>query len=227
MSRLSGFKDRHQGKRCVIVANGPSLLKTDLSLVRSEITFGLNKIFLGIRQFKFYPRYYVAINPLVISQSGLQIKSLNCVKFLCATAAKGLIDEDALTIHLHTGEPPNTFSEDLERGINQGHTVTYAALQIAYFLGFSKVVLIGLDHRFAFSGAPNQTREMLTPDPNHFHPDYFTKGQLWQNPDLARSEASYRLANRRFEQDGRMIIDATVDGACTVFPKMSLSAALI
>jgi hypothetical protein len=226
MSRLAGFKNRHQGERCVIVANGPSLLKTDLSLIRLETLFGLNKIFLGIRQFKFYPRYYVAINPHVISQSATQIKALNCIKFLCARAAKDVVGEDALTHHLRTTEPPNRFSDDLERGVNQGYTVTYVALQIAYFMGFSKVILIGLDHRYAFDGEPNQPREMLTDDPNHFHLDYFSKGQIWQNPDLARSEASYRLARQRFEQDGRMIIDATVDGACAVFPKMSLSAAL-
>jgi hypothetical protein len=226
MSRLADFKNRHRSERCVIVANGPSLLKTNLSLIRLETLFGLNKIFLGIKQFKFYPRYYVAINPHVIAQSVTQIKAFNCIKFVCARAAEGLIDEDALTHHLHTDEPPNTFSDDLVHGVNQGYTVTYVALQIAYFMGFSKVILIGLDHRYVFDGEPNKPREMLTIDPNHFHPDYFSKGQIWQNPDLVRSEASYRLAKERFEKDGRMIVDATVDGACTVFPKMSLSAAL-
>ncbi len=55
-------------------------------------------------------------------------------------------------------------------------------------------------------------------DPNHFDPAYFG-AQHWQNPDLAHSEESYRLARQEFEADGRRIVDATLNGACTVFEK--------
>lgn len=220
------YKNRHQGERCVLLANGPSLNNTDFSAIRKEIAFGLNKIFLGLRRFGIYPRYYMAVNPHVIAQSVAQIKALTCVKFLCAKAALGLIDQDALTAHLATDRPAGSFSKDIIQGINQGYTVTYAALQVAYFLGFRKVVLVGLDHRYAFAGEPNDTHVMQGPDPNHFDGAYFASGQAWQNPDLEQSAASYRLARQTFEADGRSIVDATVDGACTVFEKMSLQEAL-
>ena len=48
--------------------------------------------------------------------------------------------------------------------------------------------------------------------------EYFA-GAQWDNPDLARSEESYRIAREAFEEDGRRIIDATVNGACEVFEK--------
>ena len=56
-------------------------------------------------------------------------------------------------------------------------------------------------------------------DINHFHPEYFGKGVRWNLPDLEKSEIAYQLAKKEFENDGRRIIDATVDGKLKIFPK--------
>ncbi len=65
-ARLQRFRDCHRGKRLVLVCNGPSLNQTNFSLIRGEVSMGLNKIFLGFRRLHFYPRYYLAINRRVI-----------------------------------------------------------------------------------------------------------------------------------------------------------------
>jgi hypothetical protein len=217
--RLDRLRNRHVGERCVLVANGPSLNHMDLSLLRWETTIGLNKIFLGLPKFGFYPRYYVAINDKVLRQSADAIRALNAVKLLSDRAA-GYLPEDALTYHVNTTQPPARFCENIACGLHEGWTVTYAALQAAFHLGFAEVVLIGLDHRYTYEGRPNEARVLNGPDPNHFSADYFGHGQAWDNPDLARSEESFRLARRHFEQADRQIVDATVDGACTVFEKV-------
>lgn len=80
-------------------------------------------------------------------------------------------------------------------------------------------IIIGMDHRYEYTGAPNEAKRLDGPDPNHFSPDYFGGGQTWDNPDLTKSEESYRIARAEFEKDGRRIIDATLDGACSVFEK--------
>lgn len=217
--RLRLIRDRHRGERCVIVANGPSLNRMELGFLRREHVIGMNKIHLGISTFGFYPRYYVAINPKVVQQSASEIQALNCVKFIGAHAARGAgVIEDALTYAVNT-DSAERFSTDLARGMHEGWTVTHAALQVAYHLGFADVVLIGLDHRYSYQGKPNEARVMEGADPNHFTDCYFGYGQTWDNPDLARSEESYRAALAAFREDGRQIRDATVDGACTVFPK--------
>lgn len=212
------FRNREKGNRCVLVANGPSLNNMELSVLKGEIVIGMNKIFLGLRRFRFYPRYYVAINRKVIEQSAESIRQLNCVKFV-STRGADLVPQDALTHHIETRNITARFCHDISHGVHEGWTVTYAALQIAYFLGFKTVVIIGMDHRYEYSGAPNQARVLDGPDPNHFSPDYFGHGQTWDNPDLAHSEESYRIARAEFEKDGRRIVDATVDGACTIFDK--------
>lgn len=217
MSRLRNLKDRHAGERAVLVANGPSLNKMDLSFLRRETVIGLNKIYLGVRRFGFYPKYLVAVNEKVIRQSAAEISAMRCVKFISERGAD-VIPEGALTYHIATLAPAERFCRDIERGVHEGSTVTYAALQVAYYLGFRELVIIGMDHRFEYTGAPNETRRMHGPDPNHFSPEYFS-GQHWDNPDLERSEESYGIARGVFEADGRRIIDATLDGACNVFEK--------
>jgi hypothetical protein len=212
------LRDRHHGERCVIVANGPSLNAMDTTFLRHETVIGLNKIFLGFGRFGFYPRYYVAVNRKVLEQSVEQIQALNCVKFISDRGAD-LIPEDGLTYRINTTAAPSRFCHDIARGLHEGWTVTYAALQVAYYLGFQEVVLVGLDHRYAYTGAPNALQRLEGPDGNHFSPAYFGHGQDWNNPDLSRSEESYRIAKAEFEAAGRRILDATVDGACTIFDK--------
>jgi len=219
--RLALFKNRHLGERVVLVANGPSLNAMDLSFLRHQHTIGLNKIFFGFKDFQFYPRYYVAINALVIAQSVPHITGLNAVKFLSYSAARDHIQEDGLTYYINTTCPEVQFSRDITKGVREGWTVTYAALQLAYYMGFSEVVIIGMDHRFVYNGDPNEKHTMSGPDPNHFCAHYFGYGQEWQNPDFKNAEASYRTAREVFEAEGRTILDATVDGACTIFKKAS------
>lgn len=214
---LSILKDRHLGERLVIVANGPSLNRMDLSFLKYEITLGMNKIYLGFKTFKFYPRYYVAVNDKVLKQSEKHIKALTSVKFLSDRVP--LFSQDPLTYLLKTLHQGG-FRHDIRQGIREGGTVTYTALQIAYFLGFSEVILIGLDHRYDYQGQPNETKVMHGPDANHFDPHYFGYGQTWDNPDLSKAEASYQLAKEEYEKANRKILDATLGGACTVFDKV-------
>jgi len=223
-ARLHRFRDCHRGERLALVCNGPSLNQTDFSLIRGEISMGLNKIFLGFRRFHFYPRYYLAINQRVIEQSAQEIARLNCVRFLKDMACKNPLPESALTYLLHS-RAEQQFHPDLCKGFFEGYTVTFAALQLAYFMGFSEVVIVGMDHRYSYTGLPNESHVLQGPDTNHFDPSYFS-GDKWDNPDLANSERFYAMARSSYETDGRRIIDCTVNGGCTVFEKGRLEDVL-
>ncbi|WP_300317352.1 6-hydroxymethylpterin diphosphokinase MptE-like protein [Accumulibacter sp.] len=218
ISRLIALKGRHNGQRAVLVANGPSLNLMDLSFLRRETAIGLNKIYLGIKKFGFYPRYLVAVNDRVVAQAADDLKAMNCVKFISQRNAR-IVPENALTYHINTLNPPARFCRDIAQGVHEGWTVSYVAMQIAFYLGFQEVIIIGMDHRYEYTGRPNDPSHLIGADPNHFSPDYFGGGQTWDNPDLRHSEESYRIARAEFEKAGRQIIDATVDGACDVFEK--------
>ncbi len=217
--RLSSLRDRHRDERCVILANGPSLNRFPLGFLRKEQVIGMNKIFLGLAKFRIYPRYYIAVNQHVIEQSANAIKQLHCVRFIDDRSRQaGILKEDALT-HFMVEKTAIPFSKDLAAGYHQGHTVTYAALQVAYFLGYRQVVLLGLDHRYDYSGRPGAESVQSGPDRNHFSETYFAPGQKWENPDLRSAAKNFALARRVFEEAGGEILDATPEGACQVFKK--------
>src|SRR6187551_16933 len=55
--RLAALKDIHKGKRAFIIGNGPSLKQTDLSKLKNEITFGMNRVYLAFPDWGFSTTY--------------------------------------------------------------------------------------------------------------------------------------------------------------------------
>lgn len=217
---IESFHNLHHGERCFILGNGPSLKKTDLSLLRDEYTFGLNRIYLMFDTLGFATTYLVSINTLVIEQFADEIQSLSLPKFL-SWRGRHWLRGDESTIFLDTDyTPPSTFTEDIAGRVFEGGTVTYVAMQLAYYMGFEEVILIGVDHSFSTSGPANKTVTSEGADPDHFSPDYFGKGINWQLPDLEASELAYQMAKDAYDRAGRRILDATIDGKLSIFPKV-------
>lgn len=219
--RLLAYQNRHAGQRCFVLGNGPSLAKMDLSVLKDEITFGANRIYLLFQEMDFRPTYYVSVNELVLEQFHDDIRRLPMPKFLNWNQRHLFADvANALFVRMSLGLT-DRFQGNALLPMSSGGTVTYVALQLAYFMGCKQVILIGVDHSFADAGVPNLVEERRAEvDANHFHPNYFPKGVKWQLPDLLRSERAYALAREAFERDGREILDATMGGKCPVFRKI-------
>ena len=218
--RLEELRNSHMGERCFILGNGPSLAGMDLAPLKSEVTFGLNRVYLLFPMLGFSTTYFVAVNTLVVEQCAEEIMRLRIPKFITWRARQSLRRDDQVTFldTDYTGEA--SFSEDVTGRVFEGSTVTYVALQLAYHLGFSEVILIGVDHSFQAAGRPNVTVVSAGNDPDHFSTGYFPKGFRWQLPDLEASERAYLLARQAFEAAGRRILDATVGGHLRVFPRV-------
>lgn len=218
--RLQTLKDKHKGERCFIIGNGPSLNKMDLSPLKNEVTFGLNRIYLLFPRLGFSTTYYVSVNRLVIEQCAQEIENLSPPKFVSWYARDVIRFTSSMMFIRDPHDGRSGFSKDPKSRIWEGATVTYVAMQIAYYMGFQTIILIGVDHSFATKGTPHEIVRSTGADPNHFDTNYFGKDFRWQLPDLETSEKFYELAKFHFEQDGREIIDATVDGKLQVFPKV-------
>ena len=222
--KLKQFKDKHKGEDCFIIGNGPSLKHMDLGLLADYHTFGQNKIFLIFEKFDLNLSYLVSVNPFVIEQSKKEFEEMYCPVFISHTAGQGVIDDKP---HIHRLHTLNTWSfyEDIAEPICEGNTVTYVSMLIAFYMGFKRVFLIGVDHSFKQSGGSHEVQVYQGDDENHFHPDYF-KGQKWQLADVYGSEVSYHMANYHYLKDDRQILDATVGGKLEVFPKIGFEEAL-
>lgn len=217
--RLAAFKDAYRGQRAFILGNGPSLARTDVSKLRYEITFGLNRVYLAFPKWGFTTTFLVSVNDLVIQQCAADLQRLPIWKFF-TWRARRWIRPDERTVFLFTTYMGPKFATDARGRLWEGATVTYVALQLAYHMGFDEVILIGVDHNFKTQGPPNQEVISQGEDPNHFLPNYFGPGFRWQLPDLTTSERAYRMARRAFEHAGRRVLDATIGGKLQVFPKV-------
>jgi len=221
--RLAGYKDKHKGERCFIIGNGPSLKQTDLALLRDEHTFGMNRFYMLFDELGFNTTYYVSINSLVIEQCAQDIRRLPVPKFISWRSRKLIQPLDDM-VFLHTTYTGPKFAYDARKRLWEGATVTYVALQLAFHMGFQQAILIGVDHNFTTKGKPNTTVVSQGDDPNHFSPGYFGKGFRWQLPDLETSEKAYQMALKAYQSAGRQVIDATVGGKLTVFPKLDYNS---
>jgi len=222
-AELRPMRDQYQGKRCFVIGNGPSLRDTDMRKLRNEYTFGLNRIYMMFPELGFETSFYVSINDLVVEQCAADIMQLKMPKFIAWHAREWLRPVENLFL-LYTTYTGPRFTRDITRRIWEGATVTNVAMQVAYYLGFSEVILIGVDHSFATKGKPNTTVVSEGDDPNHFNPAYFGKGFRWQLPDLDTSEVGYAMARNAFEADGRRVLDATIGGKLTIFPKVDYNS---
>ncbi len=226
IKRLEQFKDIHKGKRAFIIGNGPSLKQTDLSKLKNEITFGMNRFYVAFPELGFQTTYFASINDLVIEQFVEDISALSMPKFLSWRSHRFFNEKtynDAINF-IYTSYTGPKFSSDVRGRVWEGATVTTVALQTAFHMGFDQVVLIGVDHNFASKGDANKTVTSDGDDPNHFMPNYFGKGVKWQLPDLDTSEVGYIMACEAYRKAGREVIDATVGGKLTVFPKVDYNS---
>lgn len=217
--QLVRFRGRHEGERCFILGNGPSLARTDLTRLRGEKTFGLNRCYLLFPKLGFPTSFVVVINKLVIDQCAAEFRELSVPTFVSWQGRRVLpVSEERSFFRTHWESVG--FSERPEEYLYEGATVTFAAMQLAFFMGFSTVILLGVDHSFATKGPAHRAVVSKGDDPNHFDPGYFGKGFRWQLPDLETSERAYSLARDRFATAGRSILDATLGGKLEVFPKV-------
>jgi hypothetical protein len=213
--KLHGFKNKHLNETCYILGNGPSLNKTNLNLLKGKYVIGLNKIYL-LESREFDITYHVSVNELVIQQSLNEMLDIGAVSFMPYRYVDDSISRSNLVRISLFGR--SAFSKNARWALYEGGTVTHVALQLAYYMGFRRVILIGVDHNFVQEGAANSTQVLENDDQNHFTPNYF-KGMKWNLADLEYSELSYHKSKLAFEESGREIVDCTVGGKLKVFNK--------
>jgi len=232
--KIASFKDKHLGQRCFIIGNGPSLKKTDLNLLAGEVTFAVNSIFLAFPDTFFRPTYYTVCDSFVIEENTQEICDLICEhKFFPSTYRKFIpasARQNVSFFRLNRGFNEKTspnhgisrFSSDCSERIYDNQTVTYINMQLAYYMGFSEVYLIGIDFSYTIPDSAIIDGCNITStedDPNHFHPQYFGKGRSWHDPVLHRVVRGYQFARLVYEWADRTVYNATVGGKLEVYKR--------
>jgi hypothetical protein len=234
---ISKLKDKFKGERCFVVGNGPSLNKIDLSFLKDEYSFAVNGIFYKTREMGYRPYFYVVEDRHVMADNIEEINKYDCpYKFFPSSYKKQVTNfKNTLFFNMDVGFyvekskhfEKSRFSKDCSEVVYCGQSVTFINLQLAYYLGFSEVYLIGMDFSYAIPDSVKLHKgaviESTEDDVNHFHPDYFGKGKKWHDPKLHNVLQSYKLHKKMFEADGRKIMNATVGGKLEEFERVNFT----
>jgi 6-hydroxymethylpterin diphosphokinase MptE-like len=233
VEELAQFHNRFQGQRCFIIGNGPSLNKHDLSLLEGEYSFGVNSFYYKTRESGFRPTFYVVEDSSVMKENIEEVRAYEAPYKFFPTIYKRLHPKTPNTFFFEMNRgfyertSPNyavpRFSTDASNVLYCGQSVTYINLQLAFFMGFTEVYLLGMDFDYVIPKSHKRTGDVLlsdTDDPNHFHKDYFGKGKTWKDPKLERVLMNYRQADIAYSAVERKIYNATVGGKLEVFDRV-------
>jgi hypothetical protein len=231
-ARLSRLKGQFAKKRCFIMGNGPSLLKSDLNRLASEVTIVSNAHYLIWDRLDYIPTFLTVEDQLVAEDRAEELKQLRgTVKVfpLDLRSLLGAPDEETLYVNFpreYRSFP--RFSHNLSKRAYWGGTVSYLNMQLAAYLGCSTLVLLGFDHSYVVpvKEIKDYVIHSKLADVNHIHPDYFGPGYRWHDPNTDRMEHAYLTARRELEAAGHEVVNATVGGQLEVFPRAPLSSIL-
>jgi glycosyltransferase involved in cell wall biosynthesis len=235
--RLRSLRDRYAGaQRCFIIGNGPSLNRTDLTQLAGEVTFSTNAFFLKMPELGWAPTFHVVEDHLVAEDRATELNALKGPTKIYPSYLGYCLDEAEDTIFLNHRARKSypdgfDFSTDASQVTYTGCTVTFTCMQLAHYLGFEEIYLIGVDASYDIPKDVKESSDygtgvldMESDDPNHFHPDYFGKGFRWHDPQVEQMIAAYEEARRATDASGRPIFNATVGGQLEVFQRRSFQS---
>lgn len=224
--RFSAFRKTRTSDVAVLVGNGPSLNKTDLSLLSGHDVYisnyavkhpVLNEIARG-----------VAVTNYLVAEQEPWLFALESRKWkFFPFWLRNTLHPDDSTIMLNARGGDLFFSEDVTEAVAWHSTVSFFWLQILYSAGYRKVLLIGFDNSYSQQPSAREG-DLITQkedDPNHFDPGYF-RGKRWQAADTESMERTYALSKAVYEADGRELVNCTVGGRLEVLRRSSLEAEL-
>ncbi len=233
--KLRALRERFMGaKRCFLIGNGPSLNVTDLSMLKNEVTFAVNGFFLKAGDLDWKPTFYVVEDHLVAEDRAKWINDFKGpIKFFPSYLGYMFEKSDDTVFYNHRPRKsyPHGFDFSLEADkiTYTGCTVTFSMMQIAAYLGFQEIYLIGVDASYDIPKDVQEGKDygvgvldMKSDDPNHFDPDYFGKGFRWHDPQVEKMVEAYAEARRVLETlTNQRIYNAGIGGKLEVFDRVA------
>lgn len=215
-SRIATFRDIHKYERCFILATGPSLTAEDVQKLKHEYTFGMNSICLLFDTLGWETTYYGIQDYGVYEKLQDKLRAMHDTTLFIGDGipqakraglahipyALNYLDHKHSYKHLST-----KFSTDAKQCIYDGYTITYSLMQLAVYMGFKEIYLLGNDCSYP-----------KDPTKQHFM-DY---GHADSSTLTARDRIifAYEQAKQLLQDTDVKIYNATRGGALEVFPRV-------
>lgn len=226
--KLKTYKDIHKGERCFIIATGPSLTISDLSKLKNEITFGMNSLCKIFSDLGWETTYYViqdrgAFNLLkndlvklkktILFHGDIWFQKKDFKNFQCKIQKFPRYYEHHGydQIHLRTG-----FSRDIFEQVFEAYTVAVCTLQIAAYMGFSEIYLLGADCNYDQNDAEKSYSQGLS---------YNGINDAAQRKTFGNKMLyAYSVANQALSGSGIKVYNATRGGMLEEFQRVDFDS---
>ena len=156
---LKKFRNKYQGKRCFIIATGPSLTMEDVEMLKNEYTFAVNSMVNVMEKMSYIPTFYAIQDGFAYERLRDKIKATTLnYAFIADWKMKKEYFSDKewiqypLTAWDYFNAYPEasfedkvSFSDDAFKRVFDGFSITYSALQLAVYMGFKEIYLLGSD----------------------------------------------------------------------------------
>ena len=232
--RIKSLHNIHFGQRCFIIGNGPSLTAIDLDSLKEEYTFAANRIFYIFEKTQWRPTYFCAQDMDVIRDSAEKFSIVEeCVKHLflisdCMHTVPISIRKSEKTLFFCPkyvkAHKKRLFSSDISHFISGGGTVTYSAIQIAVYMGFKEIYLIGVDHSYASASFNNNSISLEDIKKSYF--EGMPENIKISMPNTDNATISYLKAKEYCRKHNIIIKNATRGGKLEVFERITLEEIL-
>lgn len=225
--KLYAFKDKYAGKRCFIIANGPSLTLHDCELLQDEYTFGMNAIIDLFDKTSWRPTFYGIQDANVYAQARERLLTCDLERIFVADflLKEARERERFISYPLYfydhkvtyfTKNYHTKFSRDAHICIYDGYSITYSLIQLACYFGFTEIYLLGCDCNWPAGSMEG----------NHFAGSKIFGFENDFSTVRARNLAGYRTAKSFADANGIKIVNCTRGGALEVFPRQKLEDVL-
>lgn len=230
---LKEFKNIHKGESCFIIGNGPSLRIEDLEAIAKKgiPTFATNRIYNLFDNSDWRPTYYACEDEIIADDAGINIYS-GFVKFI-PIELKWDYDinvHDAIYFHRQYRSKKiykHGFSPDISVGIASRGTVTYTCMQIAVYMGFEMIYLLGVDHNYKKIIDDNGNVVVDNTVDDYFCSDYDADVIDQVVHDMGNNTRAYISARDYcIENKCAQIFNATRGGKLELFPRVDLDVLL-
>lgn len=220
-NKVGKLSQIHRGKRCFVVATGPSLKIDDLDILHAngELSISVNTVYNSFNLTKWRPNYLVVTDTGALDIYFNDLLNADVEYKILADRQYKLwhnIDRDDIVLfHMfqeyYEDEGPE-FSSRMDVGAFYGGSVVYCALQLAVYMGFDEIYIIGADCEYKGNGRSEK---------DHFIPNYFNKDGAVGNLIPEKMFAAYRVARKYAEEHGIKIYNATRGGKLEVFERVN------
>jgi hypothetical protein len=218
--------NKHLGQRCFVIATGPSLNATNLSILSKEICFGVNNLYESLGKIKVKCRYYAISDPFEWNKIGERVSKIQGTTVFSTQGYGG--DHYIKLQTLRSGMMwYGNFSKDIVDGVYAGgNVVTSIVLQVTYYMGFKEVYLLGCDCNYDSDVTKRYFDGKLMSNEEESWIKKFDPINPQFTNDWSRSFASYEVAKKMYESVGRKIVNCTVGGKLEVFERRKLEAVM-